>query len=140
DTEIGGLSFHAPRRTWISGSTGEVMPATRSPGAEHWRRQTRETPDPRRGLAALQAIGCDRIIAIGGAEDRSEMWLDPLGAAASERREAFLRTLASLYVRGASLDWKALYSRTGSGLELPTYPFQRVRCWPDPTQIRFDRR
>jgi acyl transferase domain-containing protein len=138
--DLGALSFQPPRRTWISSLTGQTMPPARPPGADHWRRQAREAPDPRRGLAALEAVGCDLVIAIGGARDGSGSWLDPLGAAAGERREAFLRTLATLYVRGASIDWRALYPRTGKDVELPTYPFQRVRCWLDPTEMRSYRR
>jgi acyl transferase domain-containing protein len=63
-----------------------------------------------------------------------------MGAAPGERREAFLRTLATLYVRGAALDWRTLYPRTGNDVELPTYPFQRVRCWLDPAEMRSYRR
>jgi acyl transferase domain-containing protein len=140
DDTIGALSFRPPRRTWISELTGEVMPPTRPPGADHWRRQAHETPDPRRALAALEAIGCDLVIAIGGGRTGSDAWLDPLGAAAAGRRDAFLRTLATLYVRGAALDWRALYPRTGADIEPPTYPFQRIRCWLDPTQVRSYRR
>jgi acyl transferase domain-containing protein len=140
DDDIGALSFKAPRRTWISELTEEVMPPSRPPAADHWRRHARAPADPRRALAALKAIGCDLVIAIGGARDGTESWLDPLGAGKGGRREAFLRTLATLYVQGASLDWRALYPRTGAGIELPSYPFQRIRCWPDPTQIRSYRR
>jgi acyl transferase domain-containing protein len=141
DRQIDALPLNAPRRTWISGLTGEVMPPSRPPGAEHWRRQARTEADPQRGLAALAAIGCDLVIAIGEASgDPPAGWLDPHGGAAGERRVAFLRTLATLYARGAALDWRALYPRAGVLLELPTYPFQRVRCWPDPAQIRSYRR
>jgi acyl transferase domain-containing protein len=136
DDAIGALSFRSPRRTWISGLTGEVMPSTRPPDADHWRRQAGETSDPRRGVAALEAIGCELVITIGDARAGAGVWLDPLGAGAAGRREALLRTLATLYIRGASLDWRALYPRTGTDIEPPTYPFQRTRCWPDATQIR----
>jgi acyl transferase domain-containing protein len=138
--EVGALSFQPPRRTWISELTGGTMPPTRPPAADHWLRQARQAPDPRRGLAALEAIGSDLVIAIGGPRDGSDSWLDPLGTAAGGRREAFLRTLATLYVRGAALDWRALYPRTGRDIELPTYPFQRVRCWLDAAQMRSYRR
>jgi acyl transferase domain-containing protein len=140
ESGMDALSFQPPRRTWISELTGGTMPPGRPPGADHWRRQALAAPDPRRGLAALEATGCDLVIAIGGAREGSDTWLDPMGAAPGERREAFLRTLATLYVRGAALDWRTLYPRTGNDVELPTYPFQRVRCWLDPAEMRSYRR
>ncbi|XET09652.1 amino acid adenylation domain-containing protein [Paenibacillus chitinolyticus] len=43
-----------------------------------------------------------------------------------------VQELARQYVQGASVDWKALYAK-GSfrKVSLPTYPFQRKRCWID---------
>jgi acyl transferase domain-containing protein len=44
----------------------------------------------------------------------------------------WLDTLALLYTRGAATDWRALdapFQR--SKLSLPTYPFERARCWLD---------
>jgi 3-oxoacyl-(acyl-carrier-protein) synthase/acyl carrier protein/SAM-dependent methyltransferase len=43
-----------------------------------------------------------------------------------------LSKLLELWVRGASFDWKKLYSgRTPQRISLPAYPFARERCWID---------
>ncbi|MER5549744.1 type I polyketide synthase, partial [Streptomyces sp. NPDC002589] len=52
--------------------------------------------------------------------------------------ERFLRSLAEAFVRGASVDWRAVLGTAGDAsagarpVELPTYPFQRSRFWPEP--------
>ncbi|MEU5647630.1 type I polyketide synthase, partial [Streptomyces milbemycinicus] len=47
--------------------------------------------------------------------------------------ERFLLSLAEAFVRGAHVDWAAVLGGTGTRLvELPTYPFQRTRFWPEP--------
>src|SRR5207244_3689409 len=51
--------------------------------------------------------------------------------------ESILETLADLYVRGAQIDWEAFdagFSR--HRVSLPTYPFERQRCWIDETEIK----
>ncbi|WP_258042491.1 non-ribosomal peptide synthetase [Paenibacillus sp. UNC499MF] len=43
-----------------------------------------------------------------------------------------VQELARQYVQGASIDWKALYAQSSfRKVSLPTYPFQRKRCWID---------
>src|SRR4030095_13436595 len=39
---------------------------------------------------------------------------------------------AAVWSAGLPLDWSAAGAR-GRKISLPTYPFQRVRCWIDPT-------
>ncbi|WP_302186133.1 type I polyketide synthase [Streptomyces sp. AC550_RSS872] len=49
--------------------------------------------------------------------------------------ERFLLSLAEAFVRGAPVDWRAVLGSTGTRpVELPTYPFQRSRFWPEPAQ------
>jgi len=42
---------------------------------------------------------------------------------------AIARTLMTLYVGGAKLNWQQLQGTQQRTLSLPTYPFQRQRCW-----------
>ena len=43
-----------------------------------------------------------------------------------------LPAVASLYVRGADADWEVLYRENAvRRISLPTYPFQKIRCWLD---------
>lgn len=43
-----------------------------------------------------------------------------------------LAALCDLYARGAYVDWKKYYERKAvNRISLPTYPFDRIRCWGD---------
>ncbi|MGW2620993.1 type I polyketide synthase, partial [Streptomyces sp. NPDC001500] len=47
--------------------------------------------------------------------------------------ERFLRSLAEAFVRGVPVDWATVLGATAARpVDLPTYPFQRSRFWPEP--------
>ena len=53
---------------------------------------------------------------------------------ASIRREedehtAMLRSLGLLYSSGYAMDWSRIYPERGAQVRLPSYPWQRQRCW-----------
>jgi len=41
-----------------------------------------------------------------------------------------LEKLCQLYIAGADINWQLLYKIPVHTISLPTYPFQRTRCWP----------
>ena len=48
-----------------------------------------------------------------------------------------LNTIGQLWLAGVSVDWAALYAREcRHRLPLPTYPFERQRCWVDLPHVR----
>ena len=48
----------------------------------------------------------------------------------SGSRAEVLETLARLYMANVSIDWQRFYQgETYRRVELPTYPFQKIRCW-----------
>ncbi|MCR8843450.1 amino acid adenylation domain-containing protein [Paenibacillus sp. SC116] len=50
----------------------------------------------------------------------------------ASHRQEHLRKLGALYVQGAKVDWASLYQHAGCRrVPLPTYPFERNRCWID---------
>src|ERR1700722_20271919 len=56
---------------------------------------------------------------------------------ASIRREedehtAMLRSLGLLYSSGCAIDWNRIYPERGAEVRLPSYPWQRQRCWLEP--------
>jgi acyl transferase domain-containing protein/acyl carrier protein len=54
-----------------------------------------------------------------------------------DEADTVLKTLARLHVSGVAVDWAAYFGRTGRNtVELPTYPFQRQRHWPEITPAR----
>lgn len=67
--------------------------------------------------------------------EQDKVLLDRQAARLLETRTAdasWWSELQALYLRGADLDWDALYDKkTHARLHLPTYPFERTRCWMD---------
>lgn len=58
-------------------------------------------------------------------------WLDPERGAHSR-----LLSLARLYAEGARFDWERFFrGERRRRIPLPTYPFERERCWPWPEQV-----
>jgi|GEM_PF-1295335 len=46
-----------------------------------------------------------------------------------DEQATMLASLGELYVRGCEIDWKQLFPEGGRLISLPTYPWQRERCW-----------
>ena len=55
-----------------------------------------------------------------------------------DERAVMLESLGALHVRGYPVDFRRLYPGARR-VALPTYPFQRIRCWIDPTPRAPDR-
>ncbi|MFE2752618.1 SDR family NAD(P)-dependent oxidoreductase [Actinosynnema sp. NPDC059335] len=64
--------------------------------------------------------------------ERDELDRRAAAAVAPGADRAALRLLASLYTRGADVDWRRLAPRDARRISLPTYPFERSRCWVEP--------
>jgi acyl transferase domain-containing protein len=69
----------------------------------------------------------------GECEDDSELVLEHVGKQSSEgQNQIYLNELARRYIRGANIDWNEVYQgKKYYKLSLPTYCFERTRCWLD---------
>jgi len=86
------------------------------------------------GTDVLRQRGCEEIIWFGAVPVLGARPPDHIPA---EARVALPQTIANLYVRGHSIDWR-LWHRPYQArkIGLPTYPFQRHRCWLEPEELR----
>ena len=50
-----------------------------------------------------------------------------------DERAALLGSLGALYTLGYPVDWNMIYQTGGRCVQLPFYPWQRERCWFNPT-------
>jgi myxalamid-type polyketide synthase MxaB len=139
-----GVKFHSPRTPFVSGLTGKLLAEGEIPGADYWRLQVLQGMHPEEGIETLEALGYDHFLEVGPPSSfvgRTERINNPrtkttfLSSLESDRGawQSMLTSLASLYVRGAAVDWKA-FDEPYQPLKvpLPTYPFERERCWEDP--------
>lgn len=131
----------APRMIWISSMTGQSLDwehwGARMP--EYWVRQVREPVLFQKAIAAALACNPDVFLEIGPhpslsglakqcMEPNAELECLPSMRRSRPQPHQMLDSLSRLYVRGAKVDWSAIYARPARlGARLPTYPFQRKR-------------
>ncbi|MEV0643007.1 SDR family NAD(P)-dependent oxidoreductase [Streptomyces sp. NPDC050619] len=135
------LEFRAPRITVASALTGRIAGPEELCSVEYWVRHARETVRFADAVDALRAAAAGAFLEVGPAGVLSGLVLagsprDTVAAPMLRRdrgeEEAVVGALATLHVAGVPVDWRALGAGTGARrVELPTYPFQRQRYWPD---------
>ncbi|WP_035796302.1 type I polyketide synthase [Kitasatospora mediocidica] len=133
---VEGLTFHAPKIPIVSNLTGEVT------SADFWVRHVREGVRFLDGIRTLEAQGVTTFVELGPdgvltalAQDcvtGNEQAFVPTLRKGRPEAESLTTALATLHVRGARLDWEAVFAGAGARrVELPTYAFQRRRFWPE---------
>ncbi|MFE2101764.1 type I polyketide synthase, partial [Streptomyces sp. NPDC059468] len=139
-----GLTYHAPTIPVVSTVTGETATTEQLTSPEYWAGQVRSTVRfadavrtlTARGTGTFLELGPDGVLtgAVGAVTGETDTPPTAIPALRRGRGEALTVTtaLATLYTRGVRVDWDAVFAGTGARLvDLPTYPFQRQRYWPE---------
>ncbi|MBI1357399.1 MAG: SDR family NAD(P)-dependent oxidoreductase [Acidobacteria bacterium] len=140
--EAAKVAYSAPRIGLVSNVTGAFASADEMSRPEYWVRQIFAPVRFQTGLATLTRQGVDALVECGprpillGALSRTlpdhKLLSLPSLRPGSGDWEQLLESLARFYAAGGAVDWAAFdrpYPRRR--VSLPTYPFQRVRCWLD---------
>jgi malonyl CoA-acyl carrier protein transacylase len=139
------VQFAAPQVPLISNLTGQMVQPEQVPDAGYWCRHLRLPVRFYEGMQTLAANGCELFLEIGPTDTLIGMgkrclqngtWLASIKQGEDNWR-TLLQSLATLYVGGADINWAGFdrdYPRRR--VALPTYPFQRKRCWLDPSDIK----
>ncbi len=137
---VAGLRLAAPRLRLISNLSGALAVGDEIRQAAYWRRHVREPVRFADGVRSLAALRPEVCIEIGPQPALLALLAAGFDTVLPERvaslrkgradREQMLDALASLYLEGAEIDWRAVQAgQTRAPIELPTYPFQRERHW-----------
>ncbi|SFS65611.1 Acyl transferase domain-containing protein [Saccharopolyspora flava] len=121
---VEGLSFREPRvPVQVRGDVTE---------AEFWVRHVREAVRFHDNVEALREAGASSFLEIGPGGVLSAMVDGAIPALRKDRdeRTALLTALARLHVSGVDVDWSTMFAG-GRSVDLPTYPFQHERFWPE---------
>jgi len=132
---------HAPLRIpLVCNLTGQVRNAGETLDARYWRQQTRQAVQFAASMQTLVEQGATVFLEVGPDATLSKMgrqcvpqdgnvWLCSLRKGREDWQEV-ARCAAALYESGLNLDW-AVFGRGNvrHRLALPTYPFERERCW-----------
>lgn len=147
--QLDRVAFAPPRRPWLSNLTGDWIRPDEATDPGYWVRHLREPVRFADNLARLFAQGIDRLLECGPGTVLSTLAQEhpdrPSTAvcvtslprdrdtSARAERSSMLQGLGRLWLAGAEIDWEALYRGESRGrVPLPTYPFERTRCWIEP--------
>jgi acyl transferase domain-containing protein/acyl-CoA synthetase (AMP-forming)/AMP-acid ligase II/NADPH:quinone reductase-like Zn-dependent oxidoreductase/NAD(P)-dependent dehydrogenase (short-subunit alcohol dehydrogenase family)/acyl carrier protein len=138
-----GVKFQLPNVPFVSGVTGQLLAEGEIPGADYWSRHVLQGLQSQEGIETLAAQGYVHFLEVGlpgsfsgtgSVRDQGTKatWLPSLENDRSGW-QTMLASLATLYVHGVGVDWKE-FDEPFQPLKvpLPTYPFERERCWEDP--------
>ncbi|MEO8804872.1 MAG: beta-ketoacyl synthase N-terminal-like domain-containing protein, partial [Burkholderiaceae bacterium] len=136
EREAARVRFSAPQLRVISNVSGQAASGELTHAA-YWRKHVREAVRFGDGLRALATLRPDCCIEIGPHPTlltfASKAWGDAAPTLVASLRkgraddEHMLEALGALYLAGADLNWRA--AGAGRIVDLPSYPFQRERCW-----------
>jgi phthiocerol/phenolphthiocerol synthesis type-I polyketide synthase E len=144
------ISLTPPRVPWMSNLTGAPITAAQAVDPAYWVEQLRNTvrcSDNMRDAharpnAVFLEMGPQRVLQqLASRLPLSTKNQIAISSNSSEKTEyvSLLSTLGALWVRGIQADWNSVYEkRDGCRVSLPTYPFERQRCWverPGPAAI-----
>ncbi|HXA48675.1 MAG TPA: beta-ketoacyl synthase N-terminal-like domain-containing protein, partial [Candidatus Acidoferrum sp.] len=107
--------------------------------AGYWTQHLRKPVRFRDGIQRLRSMGCEVFLEVGPDPVLSGMgrrccaageglWLASLRRGRDDSRQV-TESVGELYARGIDIDWDRFYDGKGRKTSLPTYPFQRQRCW-----------
>ena len=135
------VAFGRPRLPVISNVTGRPAESDQLCSAEYWARHLRAPVRFQDSVEHLVREGYRIFLEIGPRPTLLPMarqtaqtvedprWLPSLNKA-NEDWSPLLDSVAALYQAGVDLDWAAFdHAYARRRVPLPTYPFQRTRCW-----------
>ncbi|MER5556876.1 type I polyketide synthase, partial [Streptomyces sp. NPDC002793] len=126
------LTYHSPSITVVPTASGTMDTP------DYWVRQVREPVRFGDAVASLAGtrtfleLGPDGVLSVLAREVQGDTAAVPvLRSGGHGEAETLLRGVARAHARGTDVDWPAV---TGEGrrVDLPVYPFQRTRYWPEP--------
>ncbi|WBB80642.1 type I polyketide synthase [Micromonospora sp. WMMD882] len=146
---VTGQEFGEPKIPFMSTYLATMLRSGVCHDPAYWRQQLREPVRFLEAVRALAAEGYDTFLEMGPKDTLIEMgkrclprgagqWLRSLDPEAGNW-VTVLDAAATLHTHGVDLDWVAVDGGVRPPVDLPTYPFQRRRCWLDPEQIRAHR-
>jgi len=136
------VEFQPLRLPLVANLTGELVEPGEVLDANYWCRHVLEPVQFAAGLSTLASMNLDVMLEIGPhpilmpmgksiVPEWSGLWLASLSRH-SQCCRSLLEGVQELYHAGIPINWSGFHrSRRRHRFPLPTYPFQRERCWLD---------
>jgi acyl transferase domain-containing protein len=147
---VAGCTLRAPRIPFVSNVTGGWIGDDEATDPGYWVRHLRQTVRFAEGVATLLAEPDRVLLEVGPGSTLVDLaaqhpacapetaLASTLGHRRSPRPEAerLLAAAGRLWLAGAEVDWARLHAPGARRpVALPTYPFERRRCWIDPAGV-----
>jgi acyl transferase domain-containing protein len=136
--------LQTPAIPYVSNLTGDWIKADEAVDPRYWARHLRETVRFSDGVSRLLEERDRVFLELGPRQTLCTLLkshprrqtdhaaIASLGAV-GQAEEAILKALGQLWQAGIESDWSSFYeNEKRRRLKLPTYPFERERCWVDP--------
>ncbi len=154
---LGRMPLQPPRLRWVSNLTGTWITPEQATDPEYWTAHLRHPVRFADGIDQLMRAGHRVLLEVGpgntlatlARQHPSVARATPFIAATfgSEPEPAgalpaMLHALGGLWTAGVKPDWRAGLHRSAHRqvVDLPTYPFERTRCWIEPAAAAPDDR
>ena len=144
------VAFAPPRIPFVSTVTATWITTAQATDPEYWTRHLREPVRFAEGARVLWEAPGRVLLEVGpgttaatlarqqAKEPASEVAVSSLGMAGNPDGEwdALLLALGQLWTAGVAVHWDGFYAREQRRrVSLPTYPFERKRCWIEPGRV-----
>ncbi|QMW05862.1 polyketide synthase [Spirosoma foliorum] len=143
---VAGVSLNRPQKPVVSTVSGTWLTDAQATDPTYWATHLRTTVRFADALNTLLTfdnplfleVGPGHVTATLARQQAAKKPVTVLAGLANQPDwtktcQAVLTTLGQLYVAGLTPDWKAFYAgQQRSRVVLPTYAFNRKRCWVDP--------
>lgn len=145
-TEIQRVPLGAPRIPLLSNVTGAWMTDAEATDPAYWVQQARRSVRWTPAVAELLADRRRLLLELGPGrglctlalahEDAAGRVVAGLAPHHGNEDEALAEATAQLWVAGVPIDWSGAHAgEQPRRVPLPTYPFQRQRCWIDASRV-----
>ncbi len=145
ETAVAQVEKRAPQVNMISGVSGKWLSAEDAQSARYWGRQMRERVRFAAGVMEVLSESGRVVVEVGPGNalgglvrqqaqgNGAAVVMSLLGWKLEEHEyEQVLRGVAQLWLEGVGVKWEELCrGERRRRVKLPTYPFERVRCWVD---------
>ena len=145
-TVVAGVSLNRPQKPIVSTVTGRYLTDAQATDPQYWAQHLRSTVRFADALDTLFELDQPILLEVGPGSVLTTLARQQAGSRPTTvlttlvRYEgpaadysALLKTLGQLWVAGLTPDWRAFYAGADRRIvNLPSYAFDRKRCWVDP--------
>jgi amino acid adenylation domain-containing protein len=133
----------APKIPYVSNVTGQWITDEQATSPEYWAGHVRQTVRFSESAGELLKDPQSILLEVGPGQTLLQLVrqhperkaeqavVSTLGASRDQELPNLLASIGRLWLAGAALDWRDFYEdERRQRVVLPTYPFERKRCWP----------